>query len=273
DGPTLEEHVRRFGPLADADVLAVGRLVAEGLRAAHGRGVLHRDVKPGNLLLRRDAAGWAGKLIGLRPAPPPAALRPDSRAAGRSALGESIAGTLDYAAPEQMGRLPGVAVGPAADVFGWAKTLCFARFGTPQPGPKQWQQVAEKGLVDLLGDALAERPHERPQGFDEVLRRWPDRTSDQPPLPPTPPPAAGAPWAREEDAAFQAAFAGGRVEDLLAYLHAYPQGENAARVRALLDEAVWQDACRAGTQEAHLRYLEIDRGYLGGQGKHAAEAK
>jgi hypothetical protein len=273
DAPTLEEHVRRNGPLTDADVAAVGRLVAEGLRAAHGRGVLHRDVKPANLLLRRDAAGWAVRLIDFGLAARPEALRSTSRAAGRTALGESIAGTLDYAAPEQMGRLPGVAVGPAADVYGWARTLCYARFGTPQPGPKQWQQVAETGLVDVLGDCLAEQPQQRPQSMDEVLRRWSDPGgAGARPAAPTAPAVESA-WPREEEAAFQAAFAGGRVEDLLSYLRAHPRGENAGRAKAVLDEAAWQEACRAGTLEAHLGYLETVCGPLGGQGKHAAEAR
>jgi serine/threonine protein kinase len=53
ESQTLEEYVKRNGPMAMADVLAVARPLAEALLAAHGQGVLHREVKPANLLIRR----------------------------------------------------------------------------------------------------------------------------------------------------------------------------------------------------------------------------
>ncbi len=52
-GQTLEERLRR-GPLPARDAVAVGLEVAKGLAHAHGRGVLHRDLKPGNVLLTED---------------------------------------------------------------------------------------------------------------------------------------------------------------------------------------------------------------------------
>src|SRR5260221_13782842 len=69
-----------------------------------------------------------------------------------------------------MGRLPGAAVGPAADVYGFAKTCCFALFQTPQPLRKHWKSVPD-GLADLLEQCLAENPKERPANFAEVLDR------------------------------------------------------------------------------------------------------
>jgi serine/threonine protein kinase len=58
EGHTLAEHVRLRGPLGLADFLAVARPVAEALGAAHRQGLVHRDVKPANVLVRHDAAGW-----------------------------------------------------------------------------------------------------------------------------------------------------------------------------------------------------------------------
>jgi serine/threonine protein kinase len=56
----------------------------------------------------------------------------------RTLAGSSIAGTIEYAAPEQMGKLKGVAVGPSSDVYGFGKTCCFALFGTAQPTFQHW---------------------------------------------------------------------------------------------------------------------------------------
>ncbi len=63
EGGTLEEHVKKHGALSVDDLLAVARPVAEGLHAAHGKGILHRDVKPANLLVRKDGANWQAKVI------------------------------------------------------------------------------------------------------------------------------------------------------------------------------------------------------------------
>ena len=82
----------------------------------------------------------------------------------RTLVGSSIAGTLDYAAPEQMGKLKGVPVGPYSDVYGFGKTCCFALFGTPQPTYQHWQSIPRE-LADLLGRCLAEQPKGRPQDF------------------------------------------------------------------------------------------------------------
>ena len=81
-------------------------------------------------------------------------------AGGATIVGASIAGTVDYAAPEQMGKLSGVAVGPRADIFGFGRTCCFALFGTPQPLRKHWKGVPSE-LGDLLEACLAERPDDR----------------------------------------------------------------------------------------------------------------
>ncbi len=83
-------------------------------------------------------------------------------------IGESIAGTVDYAAPEQMGKREGVAPGPYSDVYGWAKTCCYALFQTTQPLMKHWTSVPA-ALAELLEKCLDEDPKRRPQGFADVL--------------------------------------------------------------------------------------------------------
>lgn len=173
EGPTLEQYVRERGPLAEADFILVARQIAEGLNVAHSQDVLHRDVKPGNVLLRRVAGRWEIKLIDfglcLRKQTVQHTVN-SSEAMCRTLLGGTIAGTIDYAAPEQMGRLPGVPVGEQADIYGFGKTCCFALFGTPQPGPKHWRQTDDH-LAELLGDCVAEHPNDRPLNCEVVIER------------------------------------------------------------------------------------------------------
>ena len=172
DSSTLEEQARR-GVLAVQDGLEVARLMAEGLQAAHAKGILHRDVKPANVLVRKDANGWQVKLIDFGLALRTEYVRNTMRAPSarqHSIEGSSIAGTVEYAAPEQMGRLPGVPVGFYSDLYGWGKTCCYALFGTAQPLPKHWKAIPDH-LAGVLGQCLEENPQERPTSCAEVLDR------------------------------------------------------------------------------------------------------
>jgi DNA polymerase len=118
-------------------------------------------------------------------------------AASTTLAGSSIAGTQEYAAPEQMGKLPGVAVGPSSDVYGFARTCCYALFQTPQPLPRHWRSVPPD-LAELLETCLEERPEQRPQDFGAVLARLapaaaPPRPAPQAPAPRVEAPAEGDP--------------------------------------------------------------------------------
>jgi WD40 repeat protein len=172
EGLTLAEHVERHGPLSADDLLALASPVAEALQAAHACGILHRDVKPANLLVRMDGSAWRVKLIDFGLALKQSVLRATMSTPGRSrsTLGYSIVGTIDFAAPEQMGRQPGVAAGPPADIYGFARTCCFALFQTTQPLMKHWRTLPA-ALAELLEECLGEAPGERPGSFAVVLER------------------------------------------------------------------------------------------------------
>jgi uracil-DNA glycosylase family 4 len=170
EGVTLDELAKQQ-PLGPDDLLAVARQVAAGLHAAHSKGILHRDVKPANLLVRRpeSAAAWEVKLIdfGL-------AMRRTGKetllATSETLTGSSIAGTLDYAAPEQMGKLPGASVGPPADVYGFGKTCCYALFQTPQPLLRHWRSIPAR-LAEMLETCMEDQPSRRLPDFQTVLAR------------------------------------------------------------------------------------------------------
>jgi serine/threonine protein kinase len=222
DGLTLQELVQREGPLALSDFLAVAIPVAEALNEAHTRGILHRDIKPANLLVRRlpaaraggtsgESPAWQVKLIDFGLALKQSRLATATTQSGQTVVGSSIAGTIDYAAPEQMGKLPGVRIGRPVDVFGFGKTCCYALFRTPVPLRMHWKQVPEP-LADLLEGCLHENPAQRLPNFQAVLPRLlalrEPRPVTPPPLPreapsrdrPTPPGARSTPVARKEEA-------------------------------------------------------------------------
>ena len=115
-GPDLAVRVRERGPLSPEEAVRVGRDIAAALGAAHRRGILHRDVKPQNILLDPDGRArltdfGSAKLDGQL---------------GITATG-ALAGTLAYAAPEIVAGRRGDA---RADVYALGLTLYFALTGT-----------------------------------------------------------------------------------------------------------------------------------------------
>ena len=144
EGESLEERLLRQGPLAPAEAARVLHGVAGALAHCHAQGVLHRDLKPGNVLLRRsDGAGLLtdfGLARGLVDAATLAGT--DARTLSGAGLG-----TPGFWAPEQA-RGEHERVGPRADVYGLGATLYAALTGVaPHEGPD---------LVSLL------QAHERP---------------------------------------------------------------------------------------------------------------
>jgi hypothetical protein len=119
DGADLGALVARQGPLTAKRAVAVVEQVASALDAIHAAGLVHRDVKPANVLVERSNGRAYLSDYGLM-----------RRALERSAItrtGEWV-GTADYAAPEQ---LHGGPVGPRADVYSLGAVLYFAMTAKP----------------------------------------------------------------------------------------------------------------------------------------------
>ena len=118
-GETLQQRLDRSGPIEVAEVLRIGQQVASGLAAAHALGLIHRDVKPANILLENGAAQRV-KLtdFGL------------ARAADDASLTQSgvIAGTPLYMAPEQA---QGEVIDQRADLFSLGSVLYVLCSGRP----------------------------------------------------------------------------------------------------------------------------------------------
>ncbi|MFO0930731.1 MAG: bifunctional serine/threonine-protein kinase/formylglycine-generating enzyme family protein [Gemmataceae bacterium] len=169
-GDNLEQYLTECGTLPVADVVAIAGQVAAGMRAVHGTGLLHRDLKPANLLVRKDGDGWQVRIIdfglALRRSTIETSLA--ARSAGATALGDSVAGTLRYAPPEQMNPSSSVKPGPYSDVYAFGKTCCQALFRTTEPRSRHLATVPG-ALRDLLERCLEEEIERRPAHFDAVL--------------------------------------------------------------------------------------------------------
>lgn len=174
-GGSLQSFIEDRGTLSPDDVVAVARQVAEGLLAAHKQDILHRDIKPDNVLVRKQGATWSVKIIdfGL-------ALRKQTietsvavRSEGSTVLGDSVAGTIKYAPPEQMGQIKGVKPGPYSDVYAFGKMCCFALFKTTEPKDRHWKSVPEEvrtPLKEMLDQCREEELEHRLPDFSSVLQ-------------------------------------------------------------------------------------------------------
>ncbi|HEY7593150.1 MAG TPA: serine/threonine-protein kinase [Actinophytocola sp.] len=111
-GRSLADVVRDQGPLPEQRVAEIGARVLEALSMAHARGVVHRDVKPANILLDGERVVLTDFGI--------AAITSDTTGS------DTMVGSLDYMAPE---RVNGQRVTPASDVWSLGVTLCAALRG------------------------------------------------------------------------------------------------------------------------------------------------
>ncbi|MFI6326199.1 glycoside hydrolase family 6 protein [Nonomuraea sp. NPDC050556] len=161
EGPSLAETVKESGPLRGSALDGLAASIAMALRAIHGAGVVHRDLKPGNVLLSRVGP----KVIDFGVA---------QLADGE--LTSTIVGTPAYMSPEQVG---GGAITPASDVFSWGCVVAYAASGaSPFSGgsvPNVLYRIAHAtpdltalppSLRPLVERALSKDPAARPTAED-----------------------------------------------------------------------------------------------------------
>jgi hypothetical protein len=168
-GRTLAE-LTRAGAISDRDVARIGIALCDALEHAHARGVIHRDVKPQNVMVLAEPAAGAGfaKLADFGVAHV-ATGDPLTRTG-------DVVGTLAYMAPEQA---EGARVTPACDVYSLALTLYEAwtgtnpvkaagpaatarRLGRPLPSLASMRRDLPLELCDVVDDALDIDPARRP---------------------------------------------------------------------------------------------------------------
>jgi eukaryotic-like serine/threonine-protein kinase len=155
DGETLKDAVAR-GPLPPERAVEVIRDVAAGLDHAHAQGVVHRDVKPANILLRQDGIAKVADL-GI------------ATAAERTAITRSdvVLGTASYMAPEQ---LTGDTAGPRSDVYALAAVAYEALSGRKARTGKTPVEVAHEVVSGPPPDLGAVWPDAPPAVAKALVR-------------------------------------------------------------------------------------------------------
>ncbi len=182
-GTDLRRLVRTRGRLPTAAAASIVSQAALGLEHAHSRGMIHRDIKPGNLLVTPDGlvkVSDLGLVSYYDPRSAAEAAAPDHHAG-------KIVGTADYLSPEQITSPQQVT--PASDIYSLGCTLYYAVTGkVPFPGgttrekarahctmqpidPRRLNPELTAEFVDLLATLMAKDPRERPSGAAEVVRR------------------------------------------------------------------------------------------------------
>lgn len=180
EGTSLDRNLVAWGgriPYAELEGIFGGVLDAIG--HAHQRGIVHRDVKPGNILLRADPEGWTPKVIDF-------GIAKVLEGTTYTMTG-ALMGTCRYMSPEQA-RQPEI-LDHRADIYSLGVTLFEAVCGQcpfemenqfslmmahvmePPPAPSSLRDDVPPALETLILDCLAKSPDDRPQSCTVVHRR------------------------------------------------------------------------------------------------------
>src|SRR5271157_4843235 len=182
EGETLEKLIKRSGRLEVKLAMEIATQVAAGLAAVHEQNLVHRDIKPTNIMVRlKEEQGVTAKIIDLGLAK---TLDESASEAGLSSPGAFV-GTPEFASPEQFG---GVGVDIRSDLYSLGVTLWVMVTGTAPfrgssaevmykhqhaPLPRERLKDVPQPVVVLLEKLLEKDPAQRFQTPNELLRAIP----------------------------------------------------------------------------------------------------
>ena len=184
-GPSLDARVKRDGPLDPAAVHQLGAALAEGLHAIHSRGLVHRDLKPLNIIMAADGPRIIDFGIAMAAG---ASSDPRLTATGK------VVGTPAFLSPEQ---LDGSLAGPASDIFSLGSVLAFAATGRAPFNARNFTATSYAivnkppdlrpltgPLLDIITACLAKEPASRPTASALLTYLYKTRPSPSVSLPP-----------------------------------------------------------------------------------------
>ena len=175
-GGSLEERLERWGALDLHQVIGIFKQVAAGLDVLHENGLIHRDLKPGNILIDESGTPFIADF----------GLAKDHQNEGTvlTRPGQAL-GSMDYMAPEQ---IRGEEVGAPTDVYALACMLfelltgqppfadkvgmriMWAHLQDPPPHPSDLKDTLPRPVGDALLQGLEKDPEARPQTASEFMR-------------------------------------------------------------------------------------------------------
>lgn len=188
-GTDLRQLVRRQGPLTMQQAAKVVLQAALGLEYAHQRGLIHRDVKPGNILVTPDGIAKVSDL----------GLSGFIHDAENDPRAGKIVGTADYLSPEQI-KNPAT-ITSVSDIYSLGCTLYYAISGkVPFPGgttrdkarrhceetpwhPRRFNVEVSEEFVEVMADMMEKEPQKRIQTAAEVAARLEPWAGEAAPLP------------------------------------------------------------------------------------------
>ncbi len=180
EGMTLTGRVRKNGPLHPADAIHVALQIAGSVADAHKQGLVHRDLKPGNIMLtERDGDPNFAKVLDF------GLVKMVSQQEVRLTQSGIMLGSPRYMAPEQV---RGTDVDHRADIYSFGALLCFALTAkppypagsqfeamrahvySPVPRLRELEPACQAGsrLETIVRKCLAKSPDERFQSFEEL---------------------------------------------------------------------------------------------------------
>ena len=187
DGESLDIRLNRTGPLGVRETIAIMKDVARALAFAHSNGVVHRDIKPGNILLASGSATVTD--FGVAKALSTARRSGEKTKNGLTNTGMSL-GTLLYMAPEQAAGDPNI--DGRADVYALGiagyemlsgtapfanldpRQMLTARLTLPPPPLSTFRKDVPLGLEKLIAKCLAIDPADRPQNAQLLVEMLED---------------------------------------------------------------------------------------------------
>jgi serine/threonine-protein kinase len=149
EGESLAARVAREGPLSRRDAVRLMTDVGYALAYAHGRGVVHRDIKPDNIMIERATGRALVMDFGIARAITPVAEKP-----GLTRVGE-VVGTPEYMSPEQAA---GEAVDGRADLYSLGLVMWFGLSGTTAVTGETTQRILVKQLTETIPPLASVRP-------------------------------------------------------------------------------------------------------------------
>jgi serine/threonine-protein kinase len=172
EGESVADRVRRAGPLSIRETVRLLQDAGYALAYAHGRGVVHRDIKPDNIMIER-ATGRAlvmdfGVARVIESAPAVTGTR-----GGLTRLGE-VVGTPEYMSPEQA---TGDHVDGRSDLYSLGLTAFFALTGTPAVTGDTTGKILARQIADALPPMKSRRPDLPPalaEAIDRCVAKDPD---------------------------------------------------------------------------------------------------